>query len=153
MSSPIRMRKVLDRLEPVPPAPHGISLLPFSRSDSLSLHALLQQGYATGGGSVGKFESWFEPLISDEEFDPDLVLIAVDEQDRPLGLAQCWTSGFLKDLVVLPEYRDRQIGTWLLHTAFAAIRARGLAQLDLKVLADNVAARRFYARHGMVEVE
>lgn len=153
MTSAIRMRKVLESLAPMPPTPSGISLLPFAKSDPIGLHAVLQQAYATGGGSVGTFDSWFEPLVTDEEFDPNLVLIAADDEGKAVGLAQCWNSGFLKDLVVLPEQRDRQIGSWLLHHAFAATKSRGLAQLDLKVLADNAAARRFYARHGMIEVE
>lgn len=149
----IRMRKRLGALDPLPQAPPGISLLPFAKSDPLSLHAVLQQGYATGGGTVGDFYSWFEPLVTDDEFDPNLVLIAVDDAGKPLGLAQCWTSGFLKDLVVLPKHRDRKIGSWLLHQTFAANGARGHAHMDLKVLADNDGARRFYARHGMVEVD
>lgn len=150
--SAIRMRKMLDGPLAAPTAPSGISLQPFPKSDPLRLHGLLVSAYAKGGGSVSDFDHWFEPLVTDAEFDPELMLIAVDATEKPIGLAHCWTSGFLKDLVVHPDYRKRQIGSWLLHQAFATIKMRGLSQLDLKVLADNVAARRFYARHGMVEV-
>jgi ribosomal protein S18 acetylase RimI-like enzyme len=151
--TPIRMRKALDTIDRALHAPPGIHLQPMWQADPVRLHRLLQLAYANGGGKVGDFDAWFWPLVEDEEFDPSLVLIAADDAGEPLGLAQCWTSGFLKDLVVHPDHRNRRIGAWLLHQAVAAIRQRGLHYLDLKVEAGNSAARRFYSRHGMVEID
>ena len=39
----------------------------------------------------------------------------------------------------------------LLRTAFATLRQRGLAHVDLKVVADNAPAIRLYRRLGMIE--
>ena len=127
--------------------------MPLWQAKPIALHRLLQLSYAGGGGTVGSFDQWWWPLVEDSEFDPALVLIAADAPGTPVGLAQCWTSGFLKDLVVAPDARDRQIGSWLLDTTFSAFAARGAPHIDLKVEGDNVAAQRFYARHGMVAVE
>lgn len=112
----------------------------------------MREGYAGGGGSVGDFNAWFWPLVEDSEFDPSLVLIAADLEGLPLGLAQSWTGGFLKDLVVAPGARRQGVGSFLLEATFDAFCTRGLRHVDLKVEAANQVARRFYARHGMVEV-
>ena len=147
------MRKRLDKLEPLQPLPDGTRMLPLWKTNPIALHQLLVTSYANGGGSVGDFDSWFWPLVEDEEFHPDLVLVAADDAGTPIGLAQCWTSGFLKDLVVHPSWRDRRVGSVLLQQAFHVLEGKGLQHMDLKVLADNIAAQRFYARHGMVGVD
>ncbi|MBE7732298.1 GNAT family N-acetyltransferase [Devosia faecipullorum] len=147
------MRRYLDATLTPPAAPAGIALLPLWRARPIELHALLRESYAGGGGSVGDFDTWFWPLVEDSEFDPGLMLIAADGEDRPLGLAQSWTSGFLKDLVVAPGARRQGVGAFLLETTFNAFRTRGLDHVDLKVEADNYAARLFYARHVMVEID
>ena len=102
---------------------------------------------------MGDFDQWWPALVEDNEFDPALVLIAADPDGQPLGLAQCWTSGFLKDLAVAPEARNQRVGSWLLDRVFNAFAARGLPHVDLKVEPDNISAQRFYARYGMVAVE
>jgi ribosomal protein S18 acetylase RimI-like enzyme len=100
---------------------------------------------------VPAFADWFFPLVEDDEFDPAL-LIVLASGGAPVGLVQCWTSGFIKDIVVAPEARDKGIGARLLSAAFAEFQQRGLAHVDLKVEASNVHAQRFYRWHGMVEV-
>lgn len=114
----------------------------------MELHDLVRTAYATGGGAVGDFDSWWWPLVEDEEFDPALV-IAATANGQLAGLIQCWTSSFVKDLVVAPQYRDRGLGAYLLYAAFAEFQRRGMPHVDLKVEASNLAARRFYRRHGM----
>jgi ribosomal protein S18 acetylase RimI-like enzyme len=152
LAEPIRLRKILDGFSAVAKPLVGKQLVPLWRSDPTALHHLLVIAYAKGGGSIGTFDEWFWPLVEDDEFHPDLIIIAADQSGQPVGLAQCWTSGFLKDLVVHPDWRDKGLGSFLLHRAFAVNQARGLTHMDLKVLADNHRAQRFYARHGMVEV-
>lgn len=96
------------------------------------------------------FPDWFFPLVEDEEFDPALAIILASG-DQPVGLIQCWTSGFIKDFVVTPSMQGHGLGTYLLHATFDTFRQRGLPHVDLKVEATNLAAQRFYRRHGMVE--
>lgn len=152
MSDYIRLRRLLDGATPQPPAPPGVHLLPLWQARPIELHRLLQDAYANGGGSVGSFDDWFWPLVEDAEFHPELLLIAADDGGTPLGLAQCWTSGFIKDLVVSPGHRNRRIGGWLLQSAFCRLESRGLEHVDLKVQATNASALRFYERHGMTRV-
>lgn len=152
MQQAIHMRRQLSGFSPSVSAPADVALQPLSQMRPEALHALLQQSYAGGGGTVGNFDEWWGPLTQDSEFDPALVLIAANAGGNPIGLAQCWTSGFLKDLVVAPAARNRRIGSWLLDKTFATFAARGATHLDLKVEADNIAARRFYERHGMAAV-
>ena len=116
------------------------------------LHDLLVLAYREGGGSVAPFELWRTGLVEDEEFDPTLVIIAADENNKPVGMSQCWTGGFVKHLAVAPEWRNRALGEALLRTVFNAFAERGHRSVDLKVEADNIAAQRFYRRMGMVEV-
>ncbi len=91
-------------------------------------------------------------MIWDAEFDPDLMIVAADKAGEPIGLLHCWTSSFIKDIVVDPRQRDRGLGSFLLQTGFAILAARGNAAVDLKVHTDNRDTRRFYTRHGMVEL-
>ncbi|MGV3575783.1 MAG: GNAT family N-acetyltransferase [Devosia sp.] len=151
MSDYIRLRKLLVAPVSAPTLPAGASVTPLYQARPIELHALLRTSYATGGGNVGDFDSWWWPLVEDEEFDPALVIIAMAEGE-PVGLIQCWTSSFVKDLVVAPQWRDRGLGAYLLHAAFTEFHRRGASLVDLKVEASNLAAQRFYRRHGMVEV-
>ena len=80
--------------------------------------------------------------------------VALDENDRVVGVAQCWTSGFLKDLAVAEVWRCRGIGEALLSHAFVAFQARSTKHFDLKVEVDNpTGASRLYQRLGMAPVE
>ena len=151
MGDYIRLRKLLDAPVSLPALPHGVVIAPLHRTRPIELHALLRTAYATGGGTVADFDSWWWRLVEDDEFDPALVVIAT-MQDRPVGLIQCWTSSFVKDLAVAPQWRNRSLGTYLLNAAFVKLQQRGARHVDLKVEASNLAAQRFYHRHGMVEV-
>ncbi|HEX4197810.1 MAG TPA: GNAT family N-acetyltransferase [Caulobacteraceae bacterium] len=133
--------------------PPGFSVRAFAPDDAAAVHRLMRIAYARGGGGVGAFEDWWPGLRDDAEFDPDLCFLAVDGSGRIVGAAQCWTSAFIKDLVVHPDARQRGLGEALLLTAFAAFRRRGAAQVDLKVELDNpTGAVRLYRRLGMVDV-
>ncbi|WP_240230019.1 GNAT family N-acetyltransferase [Devosia lacusdianchii] len=151
MSDHIRMRRHLD--DALPPAiwPAGVRLLPLQRADPRALHTILTDAYANGFGSTAPFEDWWPKLSADTEFDPALVFVAADEVGQPIGVAQCWTSGFIKDLAVVPAWRGKGIGDALLYAVFAAFRHRGLGHVDLKVITANTSALRLYRRVGMVE--
>ncbi|WP_127753605.1 GNAT family N-acetyltransferase [Devosia sp. 1566] len=151
MSGFLRLRASLTGLPPAPVWPQGTYRMPLAEAGPRDLHDLLVLAYCDGGGSVPPFETWWTGLVEDDEFHPELVIIAADANDRPIGIAQCWTSGFIKDLAVAPAWRHRGIGAALLRTALAVFAAEGLTQVDLKVEADNIAAQRFYRRMGMVE--
>jgi ribosomal protein S18 acetylase RimI-like enzyme len=145
------MRRALDR--PIAAAiwPAGVAPSGFAPAQASAVHALLAIGYADGGGTVGAFDSWWPALRTDPEFDPALIFIARAGADI-VGVAQCWTSAFVKDLVVHPKWRGCGIGEALLLRAFAEFRDRSAGAVDLNVLSGNAGACRLYHRLGMVAV-
>ncbi|HET7047831.1 MAG TPA: GNAT family N-acetyltransferase [Solirubrobacteraceae bacterium] len=113
---------------------------------------MLEHGYRRGGGSVAAFETWLAAMTTDEEFDPQLWFLA-ESQERPVGAVLCWTSAFVKDVVVHESWRRCGLGEALLLCAFNALAARGATAVELKVEAANQSAVRLYERLGMQVVE
>jgi GNAT superfamily N-acetyltransferase len=58
---------------------------------------------------------------------------------------------WLEDLWIAKGHRGRHLGARLLAIAEQEIAARGFARARLRVVAENTAARDFYARHGWRE--
>lgn len=152
MSAPIRMRKILDRDMPSPVWPAGTRRIPLAVAPPAALHSILSQAYENGFGTVADLDTWWNSLNQDAEFDPALVIVAADMDGTPIGLAQSWTSGFIKDLAVLSAWRGHSLGEALLLATFHAFHERGANHVDLKVVADNAPALRLYRRLGMIEV-
>lgn len=95
----------------------------------------------------------------------DLGLVALDEDDRPLGAvwaralpADAPGYGYVADDVpeigmgVVAAHRGRGVGAALLAGHLDQARAQGLRALSLSVEDGNVAARALYERHGFVVV-
>jgi len=59
----------------------------------------------------------------------------------------------LYSLSVLPAHRSAGLGTRLLDEVDRRLDELGIAELAVSVMADNAAARRFYQRRGLTEVE
>jgi len=128
--------------------PAGVSVRAFALKDAESLHGLLGHGYRNGGGSVAAFETWLPQMTGDEEFDAGLWFLA--ESDETLaGAVLCWTSGFVKDLVVREAWRRRGLGEALLRHVLMVFAERGAAAVELKVEATNGGAVALYERVGM----
>ncbi len=148
-----RLRRDLTEAVVAPTWPTGYRGRTFTAGDAPTVHRLLEAGYAQGGGHIGTFEEWWPSLRDDGEFSPDLCFLAVNERQEIVGVAQCWTSAFIKDLVVHPLARRRGIATALLRKVFWEFRRRGAKHIDLKVQVDNpTGAVRLYKRLGMEEV-
>jgi ribosomal protein S18 acetylase RimI-like enzyme len=148
-----RLRRDLTEADTSPACPPGYRLRTFAADDAPAVHRLLEVGYARGGGQVGPFEEWWQSLRDDDEFAPDLCFLALDARQDIVGVAQCWTSAFIKDLVVHPRERRRGIATALLRMVFWEFRRRGAKHVDLKVQLDNpTGAIRLYEELGMREV-
>lgn len=141
------MRRDLD--EPVEPPiwPTGVSVQTLGAKPDLKLlkaaHAVLEPGYWEGGGGAPIFRKWWNALRKDVEYDPALVFIATDAEGVA-GLAQCWTSPFVKDLAVAPRMRRKGLGRALMLVAFSEFARRGAAHVDLKVREDNAGAIALY---------
>jgi len=148
-----RLRRDLAEAVAPPICPTGYGVRTFAADDAPNVHRLLEVGYAQGGGHVGAFEEWWTSRRDDNEFSPDLCLLAVSEHQDIVGVAHCWTSAFIKDLVVHPLVRRQGIASALLTRVFWEFRRRGAKHVDLKVQADNpTGAVRLYKELGMREV-
>lgn len=148
----IRLRRNLNAPMNKPNWPKAVAVRTLQVGDATSIHTLLNLGAAEYGGEATSFDDWWASLSTNPEFDPALCFLAVDEGQKILGVAQCWTSAYLKDLAVHPEARRCGVGENLLWHVFQVFRQRGASHVDLKVVADNLAARRLYDRVGMVAV-
>jgi ribosomal protein S18 acetylase RimI-like enzyme len=143
----LRMRAELVPAHRRPTWPPGVHVRTWRSRDAASVHALLVHGYRGGGGSVKPFDDWLAEITGDEEFDPALCFVAAS--DRGLaGTALCWTSAFVKDLVVHESWRRRGLGEALLLSVFASFADRGADAVELKVESTNLGARRLYERVG-----
>lgn len=131
--------------------PEGVEVSTYRPELALAVHQLMQLVYREGGGRVPDLETWQQRFESDPEYDPTLCFIALDAEGV-VGVAQCWTSSYLKDLVVHPRAQGRGLGRALLLNAFKVFQQRREGFVDLKVLEDNVRAQRLYERAGMYVV-
>ncbi|WP_304359436.1 GNAT family N-acetyltransferase [Collimonas fungivorans] len=145
------LRKILDQTSYDARWPAGIRLEMFDADKhAVGAHGLLASAFAQGGGSVPPLESWWAALRGNPEFDPALLFIAMDGEEQIAGIAQCWTSAYIKDLAVASEWRRRGLGEALLLHAFECFRQRGAPHVELKVEIDNPSgALRLYQRMGM----
>lgn len=142
------LRRPLDLPLPATHLPDGVAITTLTAADAAAVHALLQLAYANGFGSVpGSMLEWWNALSADSEFDRNLAFLA-KSGDEAVGFCLCWTSSFIKDLVVAPLWRNRGIGTALLATALTALKARGAEEVALKVDIYNGTAQRLYRQFG-----
>lgn len=92
-------------------------------------------------------------MTGDAEFDPKLCFLVRHSAGQLIAFAQCWTSAFIKDLVVHPGYRQGGLGKALLLHVFSAFKVRSVITVSLKVQTANAVAMQLYDQIGMkVEV-
>lgn len=145
------MRRDLAEVVPAIDWPTGIHLITYRPELAEAVHRLMELGYRDGGGRVPAQELWQQKFETDPEYDPALCFIALDGEGV-VGVCQCWTSAYIKNLVVHPRAQREGLGRALLLHAFKVFQLRREGFVDLKVLEDNLRARRLYERVGMCEV-
>jgi ribosomal protein S18 acetylase RimI-like enzyme len=149
----IRMRRRLSLPIAPAPMPEGIVLVPFGRETARAGREVMRRAYDGDLGDRGiSFDGYWQWLTTDAEFDPALVFIA-DYDGEVVGLCHCWTSDFVKDLVVDEPFRRRGLGAALLTLALKEFERRGATSVDLKTGVDNVRAQSLYRRLGFEVVE
>lgn len=149
MTEIIRLRKPLATPQRAPQWPAGYGLRPFAQKQARHVHAVIAESYADGAGEIAPFDEWWAALQTDSEYDPALVFVACDPTQRTVGVAQCWSGGFIKDLAVAPHARRKGLGRALLQTVFLEFRHYGAPHVDLKTHAGNDAALALYRAVGM----
>lgn len=139
--------------DPLPPVnmPLDLAFAPLAAADASRIHTLLQLAYSNGSGQVTESVlDWWEGLVTDSEFDRNLGFVIKHGEDV-VGFCLCWTSSFVKDLVVDPRWRNRGVGSALLTTALDTLRRRGADEVALKVNIYNGAAQRLYRQFGFMQ--
>jgi GNAT superfamily N-acetyltransferase len=85
------------------------------------------------------------------------LLLLARHEHRAIGVAYVsltWSiehggkSSWLEELYVLPEWRERGVGTTMLESVLEEARRLGCAAVDLEVESAHERAARLYARHG-----
>ncbi|MNL22621.1 putative acetyltransferase [compost metagenome] len=145
------LRRNLAEVLPAIPWPQGVVLSDYRPERASAVHHLMQLGYQEGGGRVPALEVWQQRFETDPEYDPTLCFIALDAEGI-VGVCQCWTSAFIKSLVVHPRAQGRGLGRALLLHAFKVFQQRREGYVDLKVLEGNLRALRLYESAGMYVV-
>jgi len=145
------MRRDLAEVVPSATWPAGIELTFYRPELAAAVHRLMELGYRDGGGRVPALSFWQQRFETDPEYDPRLCFIALDAEGV-VGVCQCWTSAYIKNLAVHPRAQRQGLGRGLLLHAFKVFEQRREGFVDLKVLEDNLRARRLYESVGMREV-
>jgi ribosomal protein S18 acetylase RimI-like enzyme len=145
------MRRDLTETVPAAQWPTGLQLTHYHPELGAAVHQLMELGYRDGGGRVPRLDLWQLGFETDPEYDPDLCFVVLDAEGV-VAVCQCWTSAYVKDLVVHGRARRIGIGRALLLHAFSVFRQRQERFVDLRVLEDNLRARRLYEGVGMYEV-
>jgi ribosomal protein S18 acetylase RimI-like enzyme len=145
------MRRNLAEVVPAITWPQGIVLHEYRPELAEDVHRLMERGYLDGGGRVPALDIWQQRFETDPEYDPSLCFIAQDA-DGIVGVCQCWTSAYIKNLVVHPRAQRQGLGRALLLNAFNVFQQRREGFVDLKVLEDNLRAQRLYESAGMTVV-
>ncbi len=137
----IRLRRPLNLSAPAIALPEGVEIATLMADDATRVHALLQAAYSTGFGTVPGARSTggvaWSPTASTTATSPS----SPRRGEDVIGFCPCWTSSFIKDLVVDVRWRNRGVGSALLSTAITALRARGAEEVALKVDIYNAARR------------
>jgi ribosomal protein S18 acetylase RimI-like enzyme len=145
------LRRDLTAGLPAPKWPAGTVLDHYRADLAPAIHAVLSMTQDQGGGRVAGLDEWQQQFVTDAEFDPSLCLVA-SNADGILGVAQCWTSAFIKNLSIHPCAQGQGLGRALLLHTFQVFKQRGEPYVDLKVLESNLRARHLYESAGMVFV-
>ena len=142
------MRRTLRSVEHAIHWPPPLRLSALTPENALRVHQLLRLGTRLGGGRVTDFSDWLLGFETDPEFDP-LLCFVVESPKGVIAVAQCWTSAFIRNLVVHPDVQRQGVGLMLLAGIFQTYGERGEGHVDLKVMESNLAARALYERAGM----
>ena len=142
------MRRNLAEVVPAITWPQGIVLSQYRPELAEAVHRLMELGYQQGGGRVPALDVWQQRFETDPEYDPSLCFVALDAEGI-VGVCQCWTSAYIKNLVVHPRAHGLGLGRALLTQAFKVFQERREGFVDLKVLEDNLRAQRLYESAGM----
>ncbi len=94
-------------------------------------------------------------LVIDKKLEIDQQLYIAEIESKVIGTVMTGYDGhrgWIYSLAVLPEHRNKGIGTLLLQYAEAALSQMGCMKINLQILAENKDVKQFYSKNSyMVE--
>jgi mycothiol synthase len=140
----------LQSVPPEPDWPEEISVRTFRDADAAPLKTLLDEAYAAEPHHTPmSFEHWRTFMLGDPSYDPRVWFLALAGEEI-VGAALNWKEGYVKDLVVHPEWRRRGLGKALMLQTFVEFARRGIPRVTLKTDSINpTQAWRLYESLGM----
>ena len=93
-------------------------------------------------------------MLRADIFDPTFWFLAY-EADELVGACLCYEypqEGWVRQLAVTPDWRNKGLGSALLRHAFYKFQQRGYSRVGLTVDSENPHAHLFYQRLGMQRV-
>jgi ribosomal protein S18 acetylase RimI-like enzyme len=140
-----------DLEEPKPIA--GVTFRGFEAADARTAHAVLVDAFKDHwGADFPDFDDWAAETMERNNYDPSLWWVA-EEGGRMVGALAADSAadtGWVIDVGVLREWRNRGIGRALLLRALIGFKSRGLARAALGVDSESLTgATRLYESLGM----
>jgi ribosomal protein S18 acetylase RimI-like enzyme len=149
----LQLEVVLDAPPPAPSA--AVPVRTYTDDDAAPVRTLLDEAYLGWDDTYEPMahDDWLAFMTQHDSFDPACWFLA-EEAGTLLGVCLCWKEGWVKDIAVAEGARGRGVGEALLRHALAALYARGVRRVGLKVDAFNpTGAIRLYERVGMSTVK
>jgi mycothiol synthase len=135
-----------------PEWPEGVSMRTYGgeEAEAREIKELLDLAYAEEfHHQPATFENWSRFMFEDPMFDAKVWFLAVAD-GKIVGAALNWDEGYIKDLVVHPDWRGRGLGKALVYQTLGEFKRRGLPRVTLKTDSNNPTdAWRLYERAGM----
>jgi mycothiol synthase len=139
---------------PSPPAqpPPGLTLWSWDQAGPARFFAVYDQAFRDRPGFPGwPQDQWVEWISDDEDFRPEMTLLAsVDGAD--VGFIAGEATGWITQLGVVPAARGQGIGEYLTAEAVRRLRAAGETSITLNVNIDNPHAAALYGRLGFIKI-
>jgi mycothiol synthase len=128
--------------------PDGIELRPWASGLEPAFFAAYSAAFRDRPGFPGRTQQeWLDWTSQDEDFRPDLSMLAVGPSGEPAGFVTVG-SNWIVQTGVVPQWRRRGLGTGLVRSAMAGIGAAGFGSCWLTVATNNPGAAALYRQLG-----
>lgn len=147
--------------DPLPNLPPEVRLVPWSDDNAPVFYETFIESFKDRGGPArASAEEWISKNKDDEDFRPDLCLLAyLGDQPAAFVTAESFELprtrrliGWISQVGVRPEWRGRGIVDGLIGVTGRSLIQEGVSTLDLDVNLNNPRAIRAYERNGFTIV-
>ena len=110
--------------------------------------------------NLGNVRSVIERIVKDDRL--GFVLVALEKNQRSVGIAlgcaflgieHGGTSGWIEELYVLPEFRERGLGSLLIAEFIRVASALDWRAIDLEIDSSHRRAASLYQQHGFTQLD